>query len=210
MICRIERGGVGTLEGGTISAVVVTVTVDVTDVTPSAGVTEAGAGVHVADAGAPVQASATAELNPPIGVTVTVKVAELPAVTVAVAGAVTVKLVTASFATKASDGPFKFVWNAGGDAVAGGKTGKLLAVEKVSPVMYALGGFDASSAMAKPCSRSFPFPLPPKNVEYIKSAAPLPLGLILDTKPFAFAPGYTGSTAPSVTGKSVESVEPTT
>jgi len=36
-----------------------------------------------------------------------------------------------SFATKASDVPFRVVWNAGGVAVAGGKTGKLLAVENV-------------------------------------------------------------------------------
>lgn len=142
MICRIERGGAGTLAGGTIRAVVAIVTVDVTGVIPSAGVTEAGAGVHVADAGAPVQASATAELNPPIGVTVTVKVTELPAVTVAVAGAVTVKLVTASFATNASVSPFKVVWNA-----PAGKTGNL-AAEKVSPVINRLGGVVESRAMA--------------------------------------------------------------
>jgi hypothetical protein len=58
--------------GGTISAVVVTVTVDVT--AAPLGVTEDGDAVHVdnVNAGGSVQVSATAELNPLTGVTVAV------------------------------------------------------------------------------------------------------------------------------------------
>ena len=58
-----------------------------------------------------------------------------------------------SFAMNASDAPLSVGWYA-----PAGKIGKLLAVEKVWPVMYALGGFDASRAMANPCSCFGPFP----------------------------------------------------
>jgi hypothetical protein len=79
----MEMGGVRS-DGGTIKAVVVTVTVDV-----CGAVIEAGTGVHVESVSVEgsAQVSATAELNPPIGVTVTVYVAGEPFVTVAVAGA---------------------------------------------------------------------------------------------------------------------------
>ena len=58
--------------GGTISAVVVTVTVDVT--AAPLGVTEDGDAVHVdnVNAAGSTQVSATGELNAPIGVTVAV------------------------------------------------------------------------------------------------------------------------------------------
>jgi hypothetical protein len=71
-ICRIDPGGMRVVGGGTISAVVVTVTVDVTGA--PLGVTEDGDAVHVdnVNAGGSVQVSATAELNPLIGVTVAV------------------------------------------------------------------------------------------------------------------------------------------
>ena len=84
--CGIEGGGI-------ISAVVVTVTVDVFAVTPSAGVTDAGDAVHVPSfsAGALVQVEAHREVKPPTGVTVTVIGTCEPFFTVAVAGAVTVK-----------------------------------------------------------------------------------------------------------------------
>jgi len=77
-------GGVRGDGGGTIKAVVVTVTVDV-----CGAVIEAGTGVHVESVSVEgsTQVSATAELNPPVGVTVTVYVAGEPFVTVAVAGA---------------------------------------------------------------------------------------------------------------------------
>jgi len=90
--CRIERGGMR-LEGGGIKAVVVTVTVDVFGVTPSVVATEAGEGVHVpsVSAGTLAQVRSTCEVNPPTGVTVTVKLTEEPFFTVAVPGAVTVK-----------------------------------------------------------------------------------------------------------------------
>lgn len=52
-------GGVGMVGGDNIDLCVVTVTADVTAVTPSAGVTGV-AGVHVASAGAPVHATVTA------------------------------------------------------------------------------------------------------------------------------------------------------
>ena len=73
IICRIAMGGFGVEGGGTISAVVVTVTVDVTGLAPT-GVTEAGTGVHVESVSedGSAQVSATAEVNAPIGVTVTV------------------------------------------------------------------------------------------------------------------------------------------
>jgi hypothetical protein len=71
--------------------VVVTDRVAVTGVTPSAGVTDAGEIVHVASAGAPAQASDTAVLNPPRGVTVTVTLPEAPWFTFNVAGAETSK-----------------------------------------------------------------------------------------------------------------------
>jgi hypothetical protein len=88
IICRIDMGGFGVEGGGTISAVVVTVTVDVTGLAPT-GVTEAGTGVHVESVSedGSAQVSATAELNPPIGVTVMVYVAGEPSVTLWLAGA---------------------------------------------------------------------------------------------------------------------------
>ena len=58
--CRIDSGGIGLDIGGNIKAVVVTVTVEVCAVTPSAAAREAGAGVQVAKAGAPEQAIVTA------------------------------------------------------------------------------------------------------------------------------------------------------
>src|ERR1700694_5508466 len=89
---RGEMGGVRS-DGGTIKAVVITVTVEVFGVTPSVVVTEAGEGVHdpAVSVGALVQVRSTCEVNPPTGVTVTVKLTEEPSFTVAVAGAVTVK-----------------------------------------------------------------------------------------------------------------------
>src|ERR1700682_2861190 len=86
----MDMGEAGMDCGGT-RAVVVTESCAVTGVTPSAGVTDAGEIVHVASAGAPVQASDTALLNPPIGVTVTVAVPEEPWFTLSVAGALTLK-----------------------------------------------------------------------------------------------------------------------
>jgi hypothetical protein len=67
--CRHDTGGVGILVGGTISAVVVTVTVDV-----CGGVIEAGTSVHVESVSVDgsAQVSNTAELNPPLGATATV------------------------------------------------------------------------------------------------------------------------------------------
>ena len=68
--CRHDTGGVGIFVGGTISAVVVTVTVDV-----CGGVIEAGTGgphVESVSVDGSAQVSATAELNPPLGVTATV------------------------------------------------------------------------------------------------------------------------------------------
>jgi hypothetical protein len=84
IICRIDMGGFGVEGGGTISAVVVTVTVDV-----CGGVIDAGTGVHVESVSedGSAQVSATAELNPPIGVTVTVYVAGEPSVTLWLVGA---------------------------------------------------------------------------------------------------------------------------
>src|SRR5712692_2559437 len=163
-ICRQGTGRVGILVGGTISAVVVTVTVDVAGVTPSVSVTGLGEGVHVDNVNeeGSVHVSVTGELNPPIGVTVTVILTGVPMVPVAVAGAVTVKLVTASFVAKASDAPFRLVWKAGGEAVAVGKTGKVDAVEKVCPVTYTFAGFDESVASAKIRSGMVALPLPPK------------------------------------------------
>src|SRR6266849_8650213 len=111
--------------------------------------------------------------------------------------------ISVSFAMNASEVPLSVVWNA-----VEGKTGKLLAGEKVWPVMNALGGFAASSAMANPCSWVGPFP--PKNVEYSKSAEPLPPGLILVKNPFPAVEGRAGSKAPGVTGKFAEIVVPTT
>ena len=85
-------GGVRS-DGGTIKAVVITVTVEVFGVTPSVVVTEAGEATHVpaVSVGALAQVRSTCEVNPPTGVTVTVKLVEEPSVTVAVAGAVNVK-----------------------------------------------------------------------------------------------------------------------
>jgi hypothetical protein len=59
IIRHADGGGVGTRVGGIISAVVVTVTVEVA-FPPAAGVTEAGDGVQVERAGAPEQATLTA------------------------------------------------------------------------------------------------------------------------------------------------------
>jgi hypothetical protein len=66
-------GGFGVEGGGSIIAVVVTVAVDVAGL-PPAGVTEVGASVHVESVSEDGSAhvSATAELNPKVGVTVTV------------------------------------------------------------------------------------------------------------------------------------------
>src|SRR5579859_427407 len=86
----MNPGGVGK-DGGRTIAVVVTKSFAVTGVTPSAGITDAGEIVQLASAGAPVQASDTALLNPPIGVTVTVAVPEEPWFTLRVAGALTLK-----------------------------------------------------------------------------------------------------------------------
>jgi hypothetical protein len=66
-------------------AVVVTVTV-VVAAAGLAGVTVAGEKLHVSPAGNPEQANETAEVNPPCGVTETVAVPLLPAVTLSVAG----------------------------------------------------------------------------------------------------------------------------
>ncbi len=68
--------------------------------------TEAGAGVQVetVNAAGSVQVNATAELNPPTGVTVAVMLMELPFVTVSGVDAVTVKS-DARLATNASDVP---------------------------------------------------------------------------------------------------------
>jgi hypothetical protein len=88
--CRIETGGMRIEGGGSIIAVVVTVTCAVCAVTPSAAVTGVTT-VQVVPLGAPVQVSATAWLNPPCGVMVTLKFSGAAAVTVSVAGAVTVK-----------------------------------------------------------------------------------------------------------------------
>jgi len=79
--CRIETGGVGILVGGTISAVVVSDTCAVCAVVPFAAATDAGVTVQVERLGAPVQANATAPVNPFTGVMVTLKVSVLPAVT---------------------------------------------------------------------------------------------------------------------------------
>src|SRR5262249_39800846 len=70
--CRIEIGGVRGDGGGTMRAVVVTVTVDVCGVTPSVVVTDAGDAVHVPSfsVGVLVQVRSTCELKPPTGVTV--------------------------------------------------------------------------------------------------------------------------------------------
>ena len=89
---RGEMGGVRS-DGGTIKAVVITVTVEVFGVTPSVVVTEAGEGVHdpAVSVGTLAQVRSTCEVNPPTGVTVAVKLTEEPSFTVAVAGAVTVK-----------------------------------------------------------------------------------------------------------------------
>jgi hypothetical protein len=77
---HITTGALGIEDGGPTmaGAAVPTVTVAVTGVTPSLGVTDAGELLHIACVGAPVQARATAWLNPPAGVTVTVKVPLLP------------------------------------------------------------------------------------------------------------------------------------
>src|ERR1700682_5807814 len=79
--CRIEIGGVGILVGGTISAVVASDTCAVCAVFPSAAATDAGVTVQVERLGAPVQANATAPVNPPTGVIVTVTLGVVPAVT---------------------------------------------------------------------------------------------------------------------------------
>jgi hypothetical protein len=75
-----KRGVPGGAIGGATKdgAVVASVTVAVTGVTPSLDVTDVGAAVQVELVGAPVQASATACLNPPAGVTVTIKVPLVP------------------------------------------------------------------------------------------------------------------------------------
>jgi hypothetical protein len=67
-----KRGVPGGAIGGATKdgAVVASVTVAVTGVTPSLDVTDVGAAVQVELVSAPVQASATACLNPPAGVTV--------------------------------------------------------------------------------------------------------------------------------------------
>jgi len=58
--------------------VVASVTMAETGVTPSVVVTDVGAMVHVELAGKPVQVKMTAWLNPPVGVTVTLKVPLAP------------------------------------------------------------------------------------------------------------------------------------
>jgi hypothetical protein len=88
--CRIDTGGMRIEGGGSIIAVVVTVTCAVCAVTPSAAVTGVTT-VQVVPVGAPVQVSATAWLNPPCGVMVALKCSGAAAVTVPVAGAVNVK-----------------------------------------------------------------------------------------------------------------------
>ena len=71
--------GQGALPGDAIvRAVVLIVSVVVLAFTPS-GVIEFGEAAHVDAVGAPLHATVTAALNPNDGVTVTVKVAELPA-----------------------------------------------------------------------------------------------------------------------------------
>lgn len=83
-ICRQDAGGVGTLGSGINIAVEVTVNVEVT----TGGVIEDGIAVQVDNVKAvgSMQVKATAELNPPLGVIVTVYVAGLPFFTVWVAG----------------------------------------------------------------------------------------------------------------------------
>jgi hypothetical protein len=68
--CRQDTGGVGTRGGGITIAVDVTVSVDV----KTGGVIEAGFGVQVDKVSVvgSMQVRATAELNPPLGVMVTV------------------------------------------------------------------------------------------------------------------------------------------
>lgn len=80
------RGGPPLGPGGASEApVVVTFTVTCAGLVPS-GVTEAGETVHVAFDGAPVQASETAWLKPPSGISVSESLAEPPAVTVMLDG----------------------------------------------------------------------------------------------------------------------------
>jgi hypothetical protein len=72
-VSGVEDGGVTTA-----GLVVAIVTMALTGVTPSDGVTDVGAAVQVELAGKPVQARAAAWLNPPVGVTVILKVPLAP------------------------------------------------------------------------------------------------------------------------------------
>src|SRR5437588_824150 len=78
-----QAGGAGTGErvGGITNALVVMDTCACWGVTPSVAVTEAGDTVQVVPMSAPVQARPTGDLNPPIGVRVTVNVRVFPAFT---------------------------------------------------------------------------------------------------------------------------------
>jgi hypothetical protein len=73
-----------------VAEVVVIVRADVT--APAPGVTDGGTKLHCPPLGRPVQVRATALVKPPEGVTVTVEVAELPAVTEAGESAVAAML----------------------------------------------------------------------------------------------------------------------
>jgi hypothetical protein len=86
--CNANGGKLNRLDAGVKSegASVVIVAVATTGVVPSEGVTEVGDTVHVDIAGAPPHDSATAWLNPPTGVTVTLKVPLAPCVTVRAVG----------------------------------------------------------------------------------------------------------------------------
>src|SRR5437588_6667 len=78
-----QAGGAGTGKrvGGITNALVVMDTCACWGVTPSVAVTEAGDTVQVVPMSAPVQARPTGDLNPPIGVRVTVNVRVFPAFT---------------------------------------------------------------------------------------------------------------------------------
>ena len=71
-ICRFDGRGPCVGAGGS-RPIDVTVTCELIGLVPS-GVTEAGVAAQVVLAGAPVQVSATAWLNPPSGVTVTLNI----------------------------------------------------------------------------------------------------------------------------------------
>ena len=78
-----QAGGAGTGKrvGGITNALVVMDTCACWGVTPSVAVTEAGDTVQVVPMSAPVQARPTGDLNPPIGVRVTVNVRVFPGFT---------------------------------------------------------------------------------------------------------------------------------